>query len=99
MIAIATGSSSIDLTKANTDQSYKTVVPKSVILIKVQKKLRKDLGFDGERKFWKIMVAVPQTIDEYKIDLVLKASESLASYWYTYTKSPVSSLQSAILNQ
>ena len=99
MIAIATGSSSIDLTKANTDQSYKTVVPKSVILIKVQKKLRKDLGFDGERKFWKIMVAVPQTIDEYKIDLVLKASESLASYWYTYTKSPVSYLQSAILNQ
>ena len=99
MIAIATGSSSIDLTKANIDQSYKTVVPKSVILIKVQKKLRKDLGLMGEKEFWKIMVAKPQTIDEYKVDLVLKASESLASYWYSYTTSPVSSLQSAILDQ
>ena len=40
MIAVATGSSSIDLAKANIDQSYKAVIPKSVILIKVQKRLR-----------------------------------------------------------
>jgi|TARA_R100000479_G_C6375048_1_gene198663 hypothetical protein len=99
MIAVATGSSSIDLAKANIDQSYKAVIPKSVILIKVQKRLRKDLGFNGEKEFWNIMVDHPQKISEYKIDLVLKASESLSSYWYSYTKNPVSSLQSAILDQ
>ena len=80
-----------------TDQ-YSHPLPRCVILIKVQKVLKREAGLHGEKVFWKIMVDSPKTINDLQLELVKECSDVLLNYWYVSMDSPVSLFQQAIAN-
>ena len=99
MISVATTLGGLNMEQANISSApNKSVTPKSVILIGVQKRLRKDLGIKKEKVFWSIMINNPTYSKEIS-ECVFDGSESLVKYWFHKLTSPVSDLQEAILNQ
>ena len=77
---------------------YSSATPRSVILVKVQRTIRKEVGLDGEKIFWKIMVDSPKKVSEEETLLVKACSDTLLNYWYVSLDSPVSLFQQAIAN-
>ena len=72
--------------------------PKSLILIKVQRVLRKSCGVENERMFWHIMTSEPKKLSKIEVLVLKKCSHALLNYWYIDTNSPVSLFQQAIAN-
>ena len=72
--------------------------PRSVILIKVQRMLRKKCGAETEKRFWDIMINNYKQPNEIDLLVVQKCSEALLSYWATDLNSPVTLFQQAIAN-
>jgi len=94
--SISTSSVCMMLQKGFSPTAYTYTVPRSVMLVGVQRKLRKDIGNEQERMFWKIMINNPKHISEDILELIKDACESLQAYWYVGVNSPVSLLEQAI---
>ena len=94
--SVSTSSVCMMLQKGFSPTAYTYTVPRSVILVGVQRRLRKDLGNEQERVFWKVMIDNPKHISEDTLELIKLACESLQAYWYVGVNSPVSLLEQAI---
>ncbi len=94
--SVSTSSVCMMLQKGFSPTAYTYTVPRSVILVGVQRRLRKDLGNEQERVFWKVMIDNPKHISEDILELIKLACESLQAYWYVGVNSPVSLLEQAI---
>ena len=75
-----------------------STTPRSVILIKVQRMLRKRCGRETEKRFWKIMTTNNKKPNDVDLLVVQKCSEALLNYWATDLNSPVTLFQQAIAN-
>jgi len=86
-----------DANKIFTGQ-YSDTPPRAVVLVKVQKHLRKELGVRNESRLWKIFVGNPKELGQRDIRLMIASSESLMTYWFIGHQSPVSLFQQALSN-
>jgi len=86
-----------DANKIFTGQ-YLNSPPKAIILVGVQKHLRKDLGVKNESRLWKIFVDNPKKLSKRDIKLVNALAESLMTYWFIGHQNPVSLFQQALSN-
>ena len=77
---------------------YSQPLPRSVILIKVQRMLKKKCGMDVEKRFWKIMTSPPKKLKDIDLLVVQSCSEALLNYWCVDLNSPVSLFQQALAN-
>ncbi len=73
-------------------------IPKACILLKVQRRLKKEVGRDKEKVFWKIMVNNPMTITKDYLEIIIACSESLISH-YWYDREPLSFFQQVLSDQ
>ncbi len=82
--------------KIFTGQSFPST-PRSIVLIKVQRELKKECGEQIERKFWRIMVDSPKELDDIDIQVVKTSAKTLLNYWYiSLGESPVVMFQQAL---
>tara|TARA_R100000655_G_scaffold21305_2_gene43711 strand:- start:2 stop:514 length:513 start_codon:yes stop_codon:yes gene_type:complete len=72
--------------------------PKACILLKVQRRLKKEVGRDEEKVFWKIMVNNPSTITKDYLKIIVSCSESLISH-YWYDQEPINFFQQVLSDQ
>jgi hypothetical protein len=86
-----------DANKIFTGQ-YSNSPPKAVVLVKVQKYLRKELGYRNESKLWKIFIENPKILGQKDIKLMVASGDCLMSYWFIGHQSPVSLFQQALSN-
>lgn len=77
---------------------YSSASPRSVILIKVQRMLRKECGMEVEKQFWHIMVTSPNKLSKADKKLVKDCSNALLNYWFVNLNSPVTLFQQALSN-
>jgi len=76
---------------------YLPVAPRSIILIKVQRVLKKECGKEVEQRFWKIMVDSPEYVDDIDIEVIKRSAKILLEYWYiSLGESPVVMFQQAL---
>ena len=76
---------------------YLPVAPRSIILIKVQRVLKKECGKEVEQRFWKIMVNSPEYVDDIDIEVIKRSAKILLEYWYiSLGESPVVMFQQAL---
>ena len=73
-------------------------LPRSCILIGVQKNIRELCGKSKERIFWRIMVDNPSKITLIELEVIKDCANALLSYWYVSPESPVSLFQQALTN-
>ena len=98
IISKGTRLSSPQLEKVSTGKYYLAPIPRSCILINVQKHIRKSCGNKKESKFWLLMVNSPRKISEYDIDIVKDCANALTYYYSVSQTSPVSLFRQALLN-
>tara|TARA_R100001530_G_scaffold18009_1_gene15435 strand:- start:26 stop:538 length:513 start_codon:yes stop_codon:yes gene_type:complete len=92
--AFATGSSCWgDYISSGNNQSK--TIPRAVILIKVQRTIKKNVGTEKEKKFWKIMVENPESITKKCLSTVIECSEALINH-YWYDQEPLSFFQQVL---
>ena len=72
--------------------------PRSVVLIKCQKKLIEECGYNREKVFWSIMVKNPKSIDEKQLLVMQNCSNALLTFWFIGQTNPVSLFEQAFLN-
>ena len=73
-------------------------LPKSCILLGVQRNIIDICGNDKERVFWRLMVDNPNKISILDLEIVRECAEALLNYWYVSSESPVSLFQQALIN-
>jgi len=79
-------------------KSNVTSVPRSCILLNVQRHLRNRCGREAENRFWKIMAISPKKIKKYDIELVKVCADALLDYYYVTEDSPVALFEQALSN-
>lgn len=75
------------------------LLPRSVMLVRVQRFLREETSNTLEQKFWKLMIRNPKTYNDLDVAVVQRCGNALQSYWYVNQQSPVSLFQQAIASQ
>ena len=83
----------------STSKYHLAPLPRSCILIGVQKTITEICGRNKEQIFWKLMTNNPKKIRESDIEVVQECSEALLNYWYVSQESPVSLFQQALISQ
>ena len=73
-------------------------LPKSCILIGVQRNIKEICGNAKERIFWKLMVDNPNKISILELEVIRECADALLNYWYVSQENPVSLFQQALLN-
>ena len=73
-------------------------LPKSCILIGVQRNIKEICGSAKERIFWKLMVDNPNKISILELEIIRECANALLNYWYVSQENPVSLFQQALLN-
>ena len=73
-------------------------LPKSCILLGVQRNIIDICGNDKERVFWRLMVDNPNKISILDLEIVRECAEALLNYWYVSPESPVSLFQQALID-
>ena len=84
--------------RVSTGKYYLAPIPKSCILIKVQRHIREDCGGEIESRFWVLMSDSPKSISEVDVKIVQRCAESLLGYYYVSQDSPASLFQQALLH-
>jgi len=84
--------------RISTGKYYLSPPPRSVILIKVTRHLKKLCGNESEKRFWNLMSASPKRVGEADIAVMIKCSDALLEFYYVNEDSPVSLFQQALLN-
>ena len=74
-------------------------LPKSCILIGVQRNIKEICGSAKERIFWKLMVDNPNKISILELEIIRECANALLNYWYVSQENPVSLFQQALINQ
>ena len=72
---------------------------RSVILIKVQRKITEEVGRKKEQLFWKLMVNNPNKVNALEIMVIQECADALQNYWYVSQQNPVSLFQQSLVNQ
>ena len=72
--------------------------PRSVVLIKSQKKLIEECGYKKEKIFWSIMVKNPKSLNEKEMLVMQDCSNALLTFWFIGQTNPVSLFEQALLN-
>ena len=85
--------------RISTGKHYIPTTPRSGILIKVQRHLKKSVGEDGEGRFWVLMCDSPKKISDVDAVLIQDCANSLTTFYYVSDDSPVSSFQQALQDQ
>tara|TARA_R100001377_G_scaffold84998_2_gene69906 strand:+ start:1772 stop:2290 length:519 start_codon:yes stop_codon:yes gene_type:complete len=89
-----------DLTQIlSTSKYYLAPLPRSCILIGVQRTITNIVGGQKEKVFWRLMTTNPKKIGESDINVVKECSDALLNYWYISQESPASLFQQALINQ
>ena len=83
--------------KISTGKYYLSPLPRSCILIKVQRHIRKTCGRKTESRFWILMAKSPKRIREDDIGLMQECAESLL-WFYDISDSPALLFERALLN-
>ena len=83
----------------STSKYHLAPLPRSCILIGVQKTITGICGREKEKVFWKLMTNNPKRISQLDVKVVQECSEALLNYWYVSQESPVSLFQQALINQ
>ena len=73
-------------------------LPKSCILLGVQRNIIDICGNAKERVFWRLMVDNPNKISILDLEIVRECAEALLNYWYVSPESPVSLFQQALID-
>jgi len=73
-------------------------LPKSCILIGVQRNIKEICGSAKERIFWKLMVDNPNKISILEVEVIRECANALLGYWYVSQENPVSLFQQALIN-
>ncbi len=73
-------------------------LPKSCILIGVQRNIKEICGSAKERIFWKLMVDNPNKISVLEVEVIRECANALLGYWYVSQENPVSLFQQALIN-
>ena len=84
--------------RISTGKYYIAPLPRSCILIKVQRHLRKTCGSKAEGRFWVLMSNSPRKVGDQDVKLMQVCAESLLGFYYISQESPVSLFQQALLN-
>jgi len=72
---------------------------RSVILIKVQRKITEEVGRKKEQLFWGLMVNNPKKINALEVMVIQECADALQNYWYVSQQNPVSLFQQSLVNQ
>jgi hypothetical protein len=91
-------SSSAVSEKIFTTGSRKSVIPKSCILLGVQRNIKNICGNKKEGIFWKLMTENPNRINHLELSVIKECADALLTYWYISPESPVSLFQQSLLN-
>ncbi len=83
--------------RVSTGKYYLSPLPRSCILIKVQRHIKETCGRKTESRFWLLMANSPKKIKTEDIKLVQECAESLLGFYYVSDDSPVSLFQQALL--
>ena len=83
----------------STSKYYLAPLPRSCILIGVQRTITDICGGTKEKMFWKLMTGNPKKITKLDVKIVQECSEALLNYWYVSQESPVSLFQQALISQ
>jgi len=75
--------------------SSSTPTPRACILLKVQRTIKKQCGFEKEKVFWSIMVGNPSKINDERLSIIIECSDALVNH-YWYDEEPVSFFQQAL---
>lgn len=70
-------------------------IPKALLLLKVQRTIKKNVGIEKEKKFWRIMVDNPESISKECLSTIVECSEALINH-YWYDQEPLSFFQQAL---
>jgi len=84
--------------RLNTGKYYMAPVPRSCILIRVQRHLRELCGSEKESRFWRLMATNTKRVDENDVEVMKECADALTSYFYISQESPVSLFQQALIN-
>ena len=84
--------------RISTGKYYIAPLPRSCILIKVQRHLKKTCGRKVESRFWVLMSGSPRKIGDQDVKLMKVCAEPLLGLYYVSQESPVSLFQQALLN-
>tara|TARA_R110001599_G_scaffold343099_1_gene565430 strand:+ start:724 stop:1233 length:510 start_codon:yes stop_codon:yes gene_type:complete len=75
-----------------------TPIPRSCILIKVQRHLKETCGREVESRFWVLMSGSARKIEDQDVQLMKVCAESLLGFYCISQESPVALFQRALLN-
>ena len=71
-------------------------VPRSCILLGVQRAIKYGCGSEKENIFWKIMVNNPKKLSKKEVEVSVSCADALLDYWYISLQSPLSLFQQAL---
>jgi hypothetical protein len=84
--------------RISTSNYYISSLPKSCILIKVQRHLKETCGRKVESRFWTLMSSSLRKIENQDVKLIKVCAESLLGFYSVSQESPVALFQRALLN-
>ena len=84
--------------RITTGRYYLAPVPKSCILIKVQRHIRQSCGRKIENRFWVLMSGDKKEASNLEIKLIQTCADSVLSFYYISLENPASLFQQALLN-
>jgi len=84
--------------RLSTGKYYIAPVPRSCILIKVQRHIRKNCGPEAENRFWILMAYSPRQPHEKDIVLMKQCADTLLGFYYVSEDSPVLLFRQALSN-
>ena len=84
--------------RLSTGKYYISPVPRSCILINVQRHLRNECGKEKEARFWILMCDSPKKPNTGDVELVQSCADALLNFYYVNADSPASLFQQALLN-
>jgi hypothetical protein len=82
--------------RLSTGKYYIAPVPRSCILIKVQRYIRKNCGSEVENRFWILMIYSPRQPKKIDIRLMRQCANALLGFYYVSDDSPVSLFRQAL---
>jgi hypothetical protein len=85
--------------KKSTGKYYSAPVPKSCILIRVQRHLIEFCGRQAEKRFWRLMVRSPKSVNELDVEIVKSCAGALTDFYPLTADSPLEIFQRALSNR
>ena len=82
--------------RISTGKYYISATPRSGLLIKVQRHLKKAVGQKNESRFWVLMCDSPKSISEKDVTIIQVCADALRNFYYVSDDHPVSSFQQAL---